>query len=148
MGSPALEAGPGGRSGALRLCWVATHTFCFTGCVCIAVSDHASVTSWVAAGVTAATFVDALVKAVRQCASPAGCLFGHDKNWLAVAEVPDRVRCTDVGCCNKMWHEITVTKGRWICRRGEAMGEEGLPAGAWKVEFGRLVPDEKAWSNF
>lgn len=76
------------------------------------------------------------------------CMFGHDKEYIAIGDVDHQKRCMDVGCCGDLYHKGKVRAARWICKRCPKMGQEHLPTGAWMVEFGKLVPDRKAWSNF
>jgi hypothetical protein len=56
----------------------------------------------------------------------------HNRPWL---------KCCDI--CGK-----SIQIARWYCPCG-VMGETFIPKGKglFRVEFGRLVPDEKRWAN-
>ena len=66
------------------------------------------------------------------------CLFGHDREY-GTATVPF--------ICGHVSHSASRIEVRWACRRCSAMGSVCLPAagGAYRIHFGRLEPDKKAW---
>ncbi len=76
------------------------------------------------------------------------CLVGHDKEYLALRNTTVRVRCTSSACCSKFSHDDPAMEARWTCRRCGELGADILTKGAWKVEFGQLLPDPKAWANW
>ena len=76
------------------------------------------------------------------------CLVGHDKEYLALKNTTVKVRCTDSVCCSSYAHNEPAMEARWSCRRCAELGSDILMKGAWKVEFGKLLPDPKAWANW
>ena len=81
--------------------------------------------------------------------------FGHKKKYVGVEPVvwkddsgflpaPCPHGCLWMKHCNicKDTNQIC----RWVCECG-AMGQDFIRNGIYKVEFGKLVPDEKAWGN-
>ncbi len=76
------------------------------------------------------------------------CLFGHDKEYVALRKAEIKVQCRSSACCSKMWHDVPVLEARWSCRKCGKLGYKVLKEGAWKIEFGKLLPDAKAWANW
>jgi hypothetical protein len=76
------------------------------------------------------------------------CWRGHDKEYLALRNTTVRVRCISSGCCSKFFHDDPAIEARWSCRRCGELGFDTLMRGAWKIEFGQLLPDPKAWANW
>jgi hypothetical protein len=84
-------------------------------------------------------------------------LGGHTKNYVGVEDVVwkdeygvlerpcshDRTWLKHCDICGK-----SIQIARWFCLCGE-MGETFIRVGTgiFKVEFGKLVPDEKRWAN-
>jgi hypothetical protein len=84
-------------------------------------------------------------------------LFGHEKKYVGVEDivwegeyglferpcVHDEIGMKWCSVCGK-----SCQVARWVCSCG-FMGETyiRIGAGMFKVEFGKLVPDEKRWAN-
>ena len=76
------------------------------------------------------------------------CFFlEHRKKYVALfqAKDPDCAWGPDEPC-NGGNHPSYIV-ARWYCERCGKMGENRPPFGTWKIEFGKLVPDFKAWAN-
>ncbi len=86
--------------------------------------------------------------------------FGHDQEHISIRS--DR-RWNDHGDCGRLEHRTHrgykdgkenlwpcyITK--WVCRRCPDMGFRCIGdvyEGAWKIEYGRVVPDSKKWAEF
>lgn len=77
------------------------------------------------------------------------CLLGHEREYVAVRDTAMQIKCSSSLCCSKMFHLTPCTEARWICKRCGIMREHlATPTGCWKVEFGKLVPDHKAFANW
>ena len=83
-------------------------------------------------------------------------LFGHEKKYVGVEPIVWKNRLGELplpcphgfefmkncGVCDKATQIC-----RWICECG-SMGQDFIREGFYKVEFGKLVPDEKGWGNY
>ncbi len=76
------------------------------------------------------------------------CFIGHQKEYVAIRDTTRKERCRSSSCCSLFWHLIPVKEARWVCKRCGAMREHYLPDGCWKIEFGQLLPDHKAYANW
>lgn len=84
-------------------------------------------------------------------------LTGHSKKYVGVEDViwegefglldrpcsHDKKSLFQCDICGK-----SVQIARWVCECGQ-MGETYIPhgTGIYRVDFGKLVPDEKRWAN-
>lgn len=99
-------------------------------------------------------------------------IFGHDKEYVAIRTLGERPhrhntaqgryahefckcdhdRYLDWGCEKCETLSAIGQEARWVCRRKTcpAMGQDSIARnrGIFRVEFGLLVPDKKAWCNF
>ena len=76
------------------------------------------------------------------------CWLRHRREYVAMKKVAYKKRCHSLSCCSKMVHEQEATGVRWVCSRCGQLGERILVHGTWKIEFGRLVSDKKAWASW
>lgn len=76
------------------------------------------------------------------------CFFGHQPEYVAIRNTTRKKVCNSMRCCNQLTHTIPVMEARWVCKRCGAMREHYLPEGCWKIEFGQLLPDHKAYANW
>lgn len=78
------------------------------------------------------------------------CLLkGHCKEYVSITiKSINGERCTDVNCCAVDYHKIKIIySARYICRHCKKQGIDIKKRGAWKIDHGALVPDNKAWAN-
>jgi len=75
------------------------------------------------------------------------CWLIHRRKYVALGRAKSPA-CEWVAgqTCGTGFHP-TFTIARWVCEKCNLMGEHKIAHGAWKIEFGRIVPDLKAWSN-
>lgn len=88
------------------------------------------------------------MKFIAKLLTKALCRFGHDKEYLALKDAVAKVRCSSAACCTKPFHDEPAKEARWSCKRCGELGSDILTKGAWKIEFGKLLPDPKAWANW
>lgn len=81
------------------------------------------------------------------------CIFGHPRKYVAAMPLEfeyynglGEAKYKTVGGISVLYSHVA----RWVCATEGCpkMGEHPIRGqGAWTVSFGKLVPDEKRWSN-
>jgi len=84
------------------------------------------------------------------------CWFGHTQKFVGINEIP--MENPYPGVCHHGYHfrdhcdicRNSAQVAMWVCEHCPKMGAVFIKRsdGIFTVSFGKLVPDEKAWSNY
>jgi hypothetical protein len=111
---------------------------------------------WILSGVCLGVV---FVEKLRQLFKRRSCwFFGHDKNYVAMSSSSfwKNGSCGMVGHPIHSYHEdgkridACCFIASWICTKCGKMELECVGSvfqGAWRIEHGKVVPDEKAWAD-